>query len=433
MVKLCDNSLIKNYEYFYFFIMIIYMGQMTPDTMRMIGGLSAPWIPFLIPITLTIILLIRNPISFKSNNLLKLIVICLIWDIAVSIHKKLISSSDQSFQFFLFYAVIYAYIHIRVYGRQITSLYESIIVSICKISLLFWTISITLPQIMSSIASFFPQTNLGHNILYLYNYIDYSSVHHLRNSGCSWEPGRFAIMVLLGIYCNMLRNGIKFKNNRNIIWLLITLASTMSTTGYSIAILVYIIMLYRGSGLSSKIGYTIILIPIIAYISSLNFMGDKITEQLNIRNAIEQRKENIGYYDNTLNEGEYIGSLGRFEAMYFEWDNIKHDPVLGYGRNPKNSYFYQNISSHFSLTGGIFKVIGMHGCILGMLFYILLYMSSKRISEYSRFNISPLILFLIIMLSSISYVTFTVPIFSAFWFYDLFENKNYNMMHNNQR
>lgn len=114
MVKLCDNTAIKRYEYFYFFVIALYMAQMTPETTRMIGGLSSPWIPFLIPIALTVILLLRNPISFNNRNLIKVIGICLIWEIAVTFHKQLFTTSDQSFQFFYFtqsYLRIYMYVY----------------------------------------------------------------------------------------------------------------------------------------------------------------------------------------------------------------------------------------------------------------------------------------------------------------------------------
>ena len=218
MYKLCNGTIIKRYEYIYFFIMVIYMAQMSSATVRMIAGLSAPWIPFLIPLFLTFFLVKRNPVNFKSVKLIKLLCICLLWEIAVTLYKGLFTTGDQSFQFFLFYSIIIAFIHVRIYGQKMILLYETIIVLLCKISLPFWLVSIILPSVMSSIASFFPETNLGHNILFVYNYIDSASEHYLRNSGCSWEPGRFAIKIILGIFCNIEREGIKFKGNNNIYW-----------------------------------------------------------------------------------------------------------------------------------------------------------------------------------------------------------------------
>ena len=57
------------YEYLYLFVMVIYMAQMTSETGRMVGTLSGNPILFLITIVLTIILLIRNPISFLHRKL----------------------------------------------------------------------------------------------------------------------------------------------------------------------------------------------------------------------------------------------------------------------------------------------------------------------------------------------------------------------------
>ena len=57
------------YEYLYLFVMVIYMAQMTSETGKMVGTLSGNPILFLITIVLTIILLIRNPISFLHRKL----------------------------------------------------------------------------------------------------------------------------------------------------------------------------------------------------------------------------------------------------------------------------------------------------------------------------------------------------------------------------
>lgn len=420
---LCDNSHIRRFEFFYFFVMVVYMAQMTSETARMIGGLSSPWLPFLIPVVLTLILLSRNRVSFNDNKLISLLCICLIWHLIVTFYKGLYTTADQSFQFFLFYAIIDAFIHVKVFGRKIIPLYETIMVIFCKIALPLWLISLLAPSLTTQLASYFPETVQGHNILYIYNFInvtDPNGLQYLRNAGCSWEPGRFAIMVVLAIYCNITRNGVRFKNNKNIYWLLATLLSTMSTTGYSIVILIYTITLLHGSSIIRKILSLIILLPIIFYLFSLDFMGAKISEQLNVSDSANEKFENMDYYNGQYGQGEYAASLGRFEAMYFEWENILHDPIVGYSRNPAHSYFYNNISSNFGLTGGILKIFGMYGLILGTFFYLLLFYSSVRIASYHR---SPkILLFLVIVLSSVSYEVFVVPIFTAFWLFGLFGN-----------
>lgn len=402
--------------------MVLYMGQMTAFTVRMVAGLSSPWIPFLLPIVLTAILIKRNPINFKNRKFLNLLWICFIWEVVVTICKGLFSTGDQSFQFFLFYSIVIAYVHISTYRSMILPLYESIIVLFCKVSLPFWLLSLLMPSLMSSVTSVFPETSLGHNILFFYNYIDYTSEHYLRNSGCSWEPGRFAIMIILGIYCNIVRNGIQFKRNKNIIWLLVTLLTTMSTTGYSIVILMYMLSILRNVKLTTKIGYIILFLPAIYYLFSLDFMGEKLNKQLNVQETVENRMDNLNYYDYQYDSNEYAGSLGRFEAMYFESLNVLHDPLLGYGRNPKHSYFSKEISSNFSLTGGLVKVFGMYGVVLGLFFYAMLYKSSSYFNLVNS-NVSRWLLFIALSLSSISYEVFTIPVFMTFWLYGYFTNK----------
>ena len=420
MIRLCDDTYIGRFKFFYYFIMVIYMAQMCTSTNRMIAGISAPWIPFILPVILTFILLWKNNVNINNRNLLKVIVICIIWEILVTIHKGLFSASDQSFQFFLFYSIVVAYIHVQVYKERIVPLYETIIVFFCKISLFLWSLSLLTPSIMMSFASIFPDTSLGHNILYLYNYIDANNIHHLRNSGCAWEPGRFAIMILLGIYCNILRNGIKFKDNKNIWWLLITLLSTMSTTGYLITMLIFASCLIKQNKRINSI-YIIIAIPLSIYLCSLDFMTDKISSQLDFKSSMNNRIETFNYYKQNTQQGEYKASLGRFESMYFENKNLIHDPIVGYGRNPKKSHFYENISSNFNLTGGIVKLLSMYGLILGLYLYFLLYKSSCSFNSiYNGGNKG--LLFMVILLSSVSYEIFIIPVFTAFWLYDVFES-----------
>ena len=61
MIKIQKKTYCPTFDYLYLFFMVVYMGQMTPETSRMVGSLSGEPVPFLIPIVLTIILLYRHP------------------------------------------------------------------------------------------------------------------------------------------------------------------------------------------------------------------------------------------------------------------------------------------------------------------------------------------------------------------------------------
>ena len=424
MIKILDNFIYPIYEYLYLFVMVIYMAQMTPDTGRMVGSLSGNPIPLLIPIIMTVILLVRNPISFNHSKLWTFVGIMLCWSIAICYKFHDFSSSNLSYYIFLFYAIFIAFIHIRVYGRDLFPIYEHIMVILSAISLCLWGISVLFPA-TGDFFHLFPETANGNNVLYLYNWTDPTKIQVygdiVRNQGCSWEPGRFAIMLIPAILINLSREGITFRNNKKIIILLLALASTMSTTGYCIVFLLYAIFWFNEINTKNILSFIFIALPLAIIIFSFDFMGEKIQEKTNFEGLTRERVHNINYNAKTHGD-EYLGSFDRFESMYFDWINFKQEPLLGYGRNPDYSWFRKNISKNFVLTAGFVKIFSHYGLFVGFFLYVILFLSSFNISQtcwyQNRFAFATALL-----LSSISYPVFSIPIFTAFWLYGLFGYK----------
>ena len=422
MIKLYNDFKVKRFEYIYFFVMIIYMAQVNQYTARMIGGLTArPLFPFLLPILLTIILLDRNKISFSNNGLSKILLIASVWTGCIIYKESLYSNKELSYYFFLFYAIIIAYIHVRVFGNKLFSLYEKIMVQMCVIALGFWLFAVLVPG-STSFFRRFPETSFGNNVYYIFNWMDPTRGQMengvIRNAGFSWEPGRFAIMVLLAIYCNLLRNGIKFKNNRSVLILLLAMLSTQSTTGYVGVLALYAFWGLKNFNMGYILGISFFLLPIAYYASQLSFMKEKIERQLDLDFEIQKLDDRIDYVNEVRQRNEYVASVGRFQAMYYEAQNVKEDPLLGYGISSRNSYFSTHISSNFILTGAILKIFGQYGIPLGLLFYFFLYKSSARIGK--EYGVNKGALLVIFLISSISYPLFLIPVFSAFWLYGLF-------------
>lgn len=420
-----------SFEYTYMIVMVIYMAQMTGNTARMIGGLSGNPIPLLIPIVMTLILLKRHPISFKNKNLQTILLVVTGWAFLFLLKQGQVNTEELSYLIFLYYAIIIAYIHVRIYGQKMFLLYEDIMVKFSQLSLVLWGFAVILPGVASSIFHIFPPTGYGNNVLYLFNWMDPAKGQVsllLRNAGCSWEPGRFAIMVVLAILCNLSREGIKFNGNKNVIYLLLALFTTQSTTGFSVVILLYTLFYIKRFTAKYVLGIIFLVIPLIIGLFSLDFMGEKIKKQLDVQSQVDKAMFSANWMNQTREEGEYAYSLDRFPAMFLEWDNVLHDPILGYGRNTNNSYFSKNISTHIVLTGGIVKLFGQYGIPLGLYFYYILYKSS--IAFASSANVKRrYTLFLSILLFSISYITFCIPIFTAFWFYGYFK-KDESIYHN---
>ena len=403
------------FEYLYMFIMVIYLGQMTPQTGRMVGTISGDPIPFLLPIVLTVILVIKHPISFFNRRFIFILIIFAVWSILTIEKYQLLNNEELSYYFFLFYSLIVAFIHVQVFGKKLIPLYEDIIVKLCIISLILWTWAYF---DISSIPFFkqFDQTSYGNNFFYLFNWMDPSGdqVYEgiARNAGFSWEPGRFSICVVLAQLCNIARNGITFLNF-NVLVMLAAIATTLSTTGYVAAGVLYIIAFSHKLNTQKTLLFFFILVPALIGISQLGFMQKKIEEQLSVETNLKQLEKTFNYNSENADEGEYLASLERFTAMYFEWDNVRDKPVLGYGRNPQNSYFYESVSSNFALTGGLVKLLAQYGIPLGVFLYFLLLISSFRLNKDFP-EVSKVGLFFTFIVCSISYAMFTIPIFTAF-------------------
>ncbi len=421
MIKILNKTYCPTFEYLYMFVMVIYMSQMTKETGRMVGTLSGNPIPFFIPIVMTVILLYRNPISFAHKKLWQFVGIMFCWTVAVCYKFHDFSSENLSFYFFLFYAIFIAFIHVRVYGRDLLYIHEHIMVVLSTISLFLWGFAVIIPG-ADSLFRLFPETGFGNNVLYLFNWMDpakgqiYGSL--IRNAGCSWEPGRFAIMLIPAILINLSREGVKFRKNKRIMILLAALASTMSTTGYSIAILLYALSWFKKVTVKKTLYFLVLVLPICWYLFSVDFMAEKIQDRVNYEETSEERMGAYDYYKKVYGD-EYLGSLDRFESASFDWINFQQEPLLGYGRNADHSWFQQEITQNFVLTGGLVKILSQYGVFIGILLYLILFFSSFKISRLFP-NLHKFAFALALLMCSISYPIFIIPIFTAFWLYGLF-------------
>ena len=424
-INLFGECRVGRFEYFYMVVMVIYMAQMTGSTSRMVGSLSGNPIPLLLPMALTVVLLLRNHISWGCKHLWLLTGISGIWSVAILVKYNILGVTQEwSYYFFLYYAIFIAYIHVRVYGRTLFPLFEHIMVWLCKIAVVMWVLNILFYH--TGIFNGLEETGLGRNLCYLYQWqtpdkwkSDTCSFT-LRNAGCSWEPGRFAIMVLLASYVNLNRCGIRFRKNRGIWWLLAALFSTQSTTGYSIVLIMYALFYINRFTLKTSLGFFAIIIPVTVLMSRAEFMEEKITVQLQDVNETQSLYQAMEWNArHTYLEGEYAGSLDRFTSIFFEWQNLQNDPILGYGRNKNHSFFHKNVTTNYVLTGGIVKILAQYGIIFGLFIYSLLFVSSRRISR-AQGQSRDYILLIVTLLSSISYPVWCTPVFTSFWLYGAF-------------
>lgn len=403
------------FERIYFFVMLVYAAQMTPETARMIQELSGNPIPLLIPILLTAILLIRNPISFADRRLWMVVGVTGVWSFASILKYQVYTTEQLSYHFFLYYAILIAYIHIKVFGLELMSFYEKAMVLMCKIAIPLWLFCLLVPSIATPFFEIFPETGFGHNFLYIFNPINadvYPEYPFLRNAGFSWEPGRFAIMVCFAILFNIQSRGVTFYKNSNIYWLLAALISTESTTGYSIAILIYGIHFITEWSLKNVILISLIFIPLALQIFQLDFMFSKVNAQYEELSTLDTMIENTGKYA----DGKV--ALNRLPSIMIEYTNFMADPLLGYSRNFEHAAIFRLLPDNIQLTGGFMQMFSQFGIFMGLFFYSILMYSSQKIGKYIGTNSAGLAVCTIFSL--ISYPLFMIPLFFAFWLQGVF-------------
>ena len=417
-----------SFEYFYFIVMFFYAFQLCPATLRMRFGLSGDPIPFILPIALTGILLFRNKVRWTTGGIGKVLVILLFWVLLITIKYSDTSISFFSYNFFLIYAVIVAYIHAQVYGTALFDIYEDILVKFSFLSLILWTFQVTLPGVAATVFHLFPEykasTGAGNHIFLLYNWFDpslsMSAGQAFRNSGASFEPGHFSVMLSFGIFFNLLKNGVRFKNNRNFVIMLLALLTTFSTTGYCIAFITIFVLYIKTHTFKLKFPALFVGSILLFLMFQLDFMGNKLSEKMNVQEANENFYNLESYYTKTEAEANRA-SLDRFQSMYFEWINFVNEPLLGYSRETKKSWFRKNFLDIYSLTGGLVKILAQFGIIFGLIIYYMLFKSSKAIAR--NFSSRSTMMFAIIMiLGLISYNIFDTPILTAFWLYGMWNH-----------
>jgi hypothetical protein len=410
------------FEYLYFFMIVIYAGMASPITQSMMYYSGQP-VAFIIPVFMTMILIIRNPVSFYDTSFLLVTVVTTVW-LLLQFFKT--SFFNVSYTFFIYYAIFIAYIVIKVFHFKMFFLYERIVTQLSVIAIIGWLAMILTPGFMAQFidAIKIPQSDIGilHGNIIIFSMTDlgfYATQGEVlgltRNSGFSWEPGRYAAMVVIALFFNMARTRFQFRRNISFWILLIALLTTQSTTGY-ITFLILLLFFMINQKKEFKIFYLILIIPLVLTIYSLPFVGEKINTLLNLEDQTAESLHDLSQVE----RDQYVPQ--RFDGLAFEFLNIINDPILGYGLEVKNSYVNKNISQALILSNGVLKIIARFGIIIAGLFYFLLYKSSKCIMNL--YNLKGGIFFMTLYIAiSISYDFIMVPFFLSSVMFYYFSNK----------
>lgn len=293
-------------------------------------------------------------------------------------------------------------------GKRFADLYIKIVCLLSVISLLFWCIDF-IPQghsFLLDIGEMLPQlgwenmratregstANMSYS-LYLYTVYFIDNLSIPQNTGPFWEHGIFCIYLVIAFYLNAIRVN-KIFTKYNIIFIT-TIITTFSSSGYVVLIIAMaFIILQRGGLTFRKIILLSLLLVGTYYISSLDFMTEKITE-----NAMSTQESS------------------RFFAMVYHWQQIVKSPFIGYG-----PYLNRVFSNLVMSPNGWTQLLRIWGIPFSVYLLIAFYRGIGNFFKDNRNSSLIRLGFFVIVMTAVFPQTLSVSYFYFFLFFYSLQN-----------
>lgn len=404
---------------FYMFMMFMWVAGASDYTSFNLGKN-----PILMPVYMIILGYYYVKYCKKSFKPLFLVIgIFLFWHI-VSFFKY---GGIIGFNFPPFYSILIVHVAFNIYRKdEFFLLFEKILVFFCCISLVVWVLVNILGTPFVSLMrliSVIQPSNPTETYSFLFGICSQLEFGIRRNLGFTWEPGRFACWLLLGLYVNLIlhRFKISYKNNCSFYILFLSLISTFSTTGYALLFLMVLFYFINKKGVFSKLFIFLGVILALPSIIGLSFMSDKISTLSDVNN-------DISIIDYHIIEGDMeVITPQRFTGILLSFQNFIHDIFWGYNQLPysyTNDCLFRN-SIIVAPSEGIFEMLAKYGIFVGVFLYYWLVKSSILLGEYYHYKGKCFFLILFILMS-ISYDFWENCILMYFYFFALYKSKDVN-------
>lgn len=297
-----------------------------------------------------------------------------------------------------------AYFIVKLVREKFISYYINILYVFSLISFVFYGLYFVpgfTDFIITQIAPYFESTSTELNEFYtsspsiiVYTF-DPIAMTEYRNSGPFWEPGAFAVFLIIALMFNIIKKGYLL-GKKNIVFIL-ALVTTFSTAGY-IAFFVLIsgyFLFYKG--LSQKLILIIFVFASLSIYTNTTFLKEKVI------NNLSMAEESTG---------------SRFGSALADYRLFEQSPIVGWGRGPmryggKVSIFGQ--AEH--RNNGIFILLATYGLLGFILYFFFFYISLKKINNFYLFRKRfALVSFVIILILGFSQDLFFKPLFLCFLF-----------------
>lgn len=244
----------------------------------------------------------------------------------------------------------------------------------------------------------------------------YDTIHYYRNSGFCWEPGAFGSFLTLALMFNFLIND--FKLNKEALIITLAILTTVSTTAYLGAFILYFLR-YRVLSRGSKITIIIFAVIFALAIPNVPFLGEKVVEiyEQDIRDLKELEQLSV-YYEDV----ERQIPLNRFASVIFLYEQFNWKLFLGVS-NQYDEYYINEFN--VNISNGIMDFITKFG-VVGLM--VLLYRYGKlcwgylRKTEYVCYSI------LILLILSFGEPILMLPICVIFIFLPTFKKQDFTAL-----
>ena len=410
-------KIVSFFDKLFLFFIVIYAGNANVMTRSLSTWDNSIGVVFIL-LLLTIFKL-KNNFKFKK----KYFKVVLVFSVYSTILFFKFGEFHPKFFLIWFLNLTLAYSIVNYFNYRLFFLFEKIMIQLCLVSLLFFFFLLVATDpfinLLKNLSIFEPAWENGEANIFIYTINEQSRIilGGFRNAGFAWEPGAFACLIVLAIYCNLLINKFKLFNFRFYI-LLASLISCFSSTGF--ALLILILIFYQ---LNIRVKSRFLVFPFICtvslYIFSLPDVSTKIGDTITF--DVDKTISNMKLYDLKY-------SPQRFESFAIDFIDFLAHPIVGYGGH-QDARWTSKIGLEIGTISGIGKVFGKYGLFGIFLFFVVLYKTSKL--YYRKFQYKgKFFFFLIILFISFSYSLIESPLFLAFWMYSLLLEKKSHKIKN---
>jgi hypothetical protein len=305
------------------------------------------------------------------------------------------------------YVMFSSYILLVMSGKEFFTKLERVIFILTLVSLPFYFAELTIPSIMRTIQTpvACKYDDLGSWYVYIY-YHFHIGVAAGRNAGFMWEPGAFALMIIIGIIIHLRNNELSF--DRKVVVYFLALASTFSTMGYIVAFAILTLMIIKQKKYYYSIALFIFVVISAPRIYQQDFLNPKIQQHID-----------EGYTLQIGRNYEFdIQRINRFAAIILAIDESVKWP-FGYGIIPSKhilGYYGENVYG----VGAVQYTLIKWGWIGLIFFFVLIKRAVIMMGKSNKIStIELIILVLSLLIAMSSNPIDQLPIYYVIVFYPL--------------